>query len=99
MTGSNEWHCLHVEASITAGLRPTAPYGQSFVEWSAAETLIPEEFARVQTTAAALANHWMNTVIEQGLQDFMWLTYRIVSSDVLGETRLRCTSRNRRHRL
>lgn len=48
-----------------------APYGQSFVEWSVADTMTPEEFARMQATAAALANGWMNTIIEQNNVDIV----------------------------
>jgi len=48
-----------------------APYGQSYVEWSANNTLTAEEFARVQATAAALANTWMDTVLQQNDVDIL----------------------------
>lgn len=48
-----------------------APYGQSYVAWSANNTLTAEEFARVQATAAALANTWMDTVLQQNDVDIL----------------------------
>lgn len=48
-----------------------APYGQSFLEWSVADTLTPEEFARVQATAAALGETWMRTILEQNEVDIL----------------------------
>jgi len=48
-----------------------APYGQSYVEWSANNTLAADEFARVQATAVALANTWMDTVLQQNDVDIL----------------------------
>jgi amidase len=48
-----------------------APYGQSFLEWSVADELTPEEFARVQATAAALGETWMRTILEQNDVDIL----------------------------
>lgn len=48
-----------------------APYGQSFLEWSVADTLTPEEFAQVQATAAALGETWMRTILEQNDVDIL----------------------------
>ena len=48
-----------------------APYGQSYVEWSANNTMTAEEFARVQATAAVLANTWMDTVLQQNDVDIL----------------------------
>ena len=48
-----------------------APYGQSFLEWSVADALTPEEFARVQATAAALGETWMRTILEQNDVDIL----------------------------
>ena len=48
-----------------------APYGQSYLEWSVADELTPEEFARVQATAAALGETWMRTILEQNDVDIL----------------------------
>ena len=48
-----------------------APYGQSFLEWSVADATTPEEFERIQTTAAALADYWMSTILEQNNVDIL----------------------------
>ena len=48
-----------------------APYGQSYVEWSVADELTPDEFARLQTTAATLAATWMSTLLEQNKVDIL----------------------------
>ncbi len=48
-----------------------APYGQSFLEWSVADELTPEEFARVQATAAALGETWMRTILAQNDVDIL----------------------------
>jgi amidase len=42
-----------------------APYGQRFVEWSAETNMTAEEYERVHTVAVALANEWMNALIEE----------------------------------
>lgn len=48
-----------------------APYGQSFLEWSVADELTPEEFARMQATAAKLGETWMRTLLEQNDVDIL----------------------------
>lgn len=48
-----------------------APYGQNFLEWSVADELTPEEFARMQATAAALGEAWMSTILEQNDVDIL----------------------------
>jgi len=48
-----------------------APYGQSFLEWSVADELTPEEFARVQATAATIGETWMRTILEQNDVDIL----------------------------
>jgi amidase len=48
-----------------------APYSQNYLEWSVADELTPEEFARVQATAAALGETWMRTILEQNDVDIL----------------------------
>jgi hypothetical protein len=53
-----------------------APYGQSYLEWSAADELTSEEFTRVQATAATLGELWMRTILEQNDIEFRMAYHR-----------------------